>query len=166
MSGSKPYKLSVTSKIWLALVVLGGIVLVFGPHFGGIRDTLSGKDAASSSAQATVVESRDLRFVSGHEGNLAIFDAQTGEQIVRLEGNSDGFIRGLVRALSHDRRMNADETSGAPYRLSLFSNGRLTLTDMATDRELVINAFGPTNIASMGRLLKSQQQAKPGEPPQ
>ncbi|KAA5603066.1 photosynthetic complex assembly protein PuhC [Blastochloris sulfoviridis] len=165
MSGSKPYRLSRASKIWLALVVLGGIVLVFGPHFGGIRDTLTGKDAATSSAQATLVESRDLRFVSSREGNISIFDAQSGEQIVRLEGNSDGFIRGMVRALSHDRRMNADETSGAPYRLSLYANGRLTLTDQATGRELVINAFGPTNIAAMGRLLKSQQ-AKPGEPPQ
>jgi putative photosynthetic complex assembly protein len=165
LSGSKPYKLSLGSKIWLGLVVLGGIVLVFGPHFGGIRDTLSGKEEAVPSAQLPLVESRDLRFVTGQDSSLSIIDAESNEVIVVLRGNSDGFIRGMVRALSHDRRMNADETSGAPYRLSLFANGRLTLTDLATNRELVINAFGPTNIASMGRLLKSQQ-AKPAEQPQ
>ncbi|NJL07834.1 MAG: hypothetical protein HC900_05890 [Methylacidiphilales bacterium] len=162
MAGSKPYKLSRASKIWLGLVVLGGIVLVFGPHFGGIRDTITGRDAATSQPAATVIESRDLRFETSPEGNIAIYDAESGERILLIQGNSDGFIRGLVRALAHDRRMNSDDDSEMPYRLTHFSNGRLTLTDLSTNRDMVLNAFGPTNIAAFARLLKSRE-VKPGE---
>ncbi|NJO53777.1 MAG: hypothetical protein HC829_02115 [Bacteroidales bacterium] len=157
MAGSKPYKMSRASKIWLALVVLGGIVLVFGPHFGGIRDTITGKDAATPQPAATVIESRDLRFETSPEGNIAIYDSGNSERILLIEGNSDGFIRGLVRALAHDRRMNSDELTEAPYRLTHFSNGRLTLTDLSTNRDIVLNAFGPTNIAAFARLLKSRE---------
>ncbi len=40
-----------------------------------------------------------------------------------------------------------------PFRLSAWSDGRLTLEDPATGRAVDLEAFGPTNEATFVRLL-------------
>ncbi|CUU41037.1 putative photosynthetic complex assembly protein [Blastochloris viridis] len=130
-------------------------VLVFGPH-------LRGDIGVPPDAQPrTVVETRDLRFETNDEGHIAVFDAVSTDRIYLLEGDKWGFLRGMVRAFAHERKV-AGDGSDKPYRLSLFSDGRLTLTDLSTGRDFVLNAFGPTNIAQFTRFLKSQE-GKAGE---
>jgi putative photosynthetic complex assembly protein len=95
---------------------------------------------------------RDLRFVEVDQGDLAVYDAATGELLETLPPTQDGFIRGVLRVLERERRMHGVELDG-PYRVSLRENGRFALEDQATDFFIDLRAFGPTNEAAVGRFL-------------
>ena len=43
--------------------------------------------------------------------------------------------------------------SGPPFRLTHWSDGRLSLEDPSTGRRIELDAFGPTNTAVFARLM-------------
>ena len=77
------------------------------------------------------------------------------------------FVRGALRALARERRADVgDNTAGipdagsvttpvehAPFRLTRYTDGRLTLDDTTTGAHLELRAFGPTNAAAFAGLL-------------
>jgi putative photosynthetic complex assembly protein len=62
------------------------------------------------------------------------------------------FVRGTVRALTRERRQEG-EGREAPFRLSAWPNGQLTLDDSATGRRIDLTAFGHTQAETFARLL-------------
>ncbi|MEY3695394.1 MAG: hypothetical protein RL083_1219, partial [Pseudomonadota bacterium] len=73
---------------------------------------------------------RQLRFVDQPDGAVAAIDASTGQLVERYEGEQ-GFLRGTLRALVRDRRLQgfgADQ----PFELIAHDAGRLSLRDPAT----------------------------------
>jgi putative photosynthetic complex assembly protein len=130
----------------VAFIALG----VFGAHFRG--DIVPPEGAKPR----TLVEARDIWFEINDDGNVVVNDAGDNSRIFLLEGDQYGFLRGMVRAFAHDRK-TAGAGTEKPYRLEIFSDGRLTLTDSVTNRVTVLNAFGPTNIAKFTMFFKSQQ---------
>jgi putative photosynthetic complex assembly protein len=40
-----------------------------------------------------------------------------------------------------------------PFRIARYPDGRLVLEDLATDRVIDLQAFGPTNAGAFARLL-------------
>jgi putative photosynthetic complex assembly protein len=69
---------------------------------------------------------RDLNFVEIGQGDLAVYDAESGVLLETLPPGEDGFIRGVLRTLERERRMHGVALDG-PYRVSLRENGRFTL---------------------------------------
>ena len=110
--------------------------------------------SAKQSNQAVVLEqSRDLRFEDRDDGSVAVLDAKNQQLVARLAPGTNGFVRGTLRGLARERRQH-NEGSAQAFRLAAWSNGHLTLDDLATGRRLELGAFGPINANDFARLLK------------
>ena len=99
-----------------------------------------------------VVSSVDLGFTDQADGSVAVRDSHTGRQIGTLSPGVDGFIRGVVRGLAHDR-MRRHIGTAPPFRLSELKSGRLYLEDTATGRIIDLQAFGGDNRGAFKRFL-------------
>lgn len=128
----------------LALIVLSLLAALSGARLGAGR---------SASVPAPAVIERELRFVDRTEGGVAVYDARTDRLARVLLPGEDGFIRGTLRALAHERKRQGIG-SEAPFRLSMRADGRLTLDDPTTGRRIDLDAFGPTNMAAFARFLE------------
>ncbi len=115
--------------------------------------SLSGGPPAPPTLAATEIAiSRDLVFVDREQGGIAVLDGDTHATITILEPGTNGFIRGVMRGLARDRGMRGIGPD-APFRLIERTDGRLTLLDPSTDRQIELGAFGQTNVASFAQLL-------------
>jgi putative photosynthetic complex assembly protein len=104
-----------------------------------------------------VVSARDLRFVDQPDGSLRVIDAATGQTDVEIAaGSNSGFIRGVMRGMARER-MKAGAGHDAPFRLTLWQNGQLTLADPATGRDVELSGFGDTNRAAFMALLDAKR---------
>ncbi len=112
--------------------------------------------AVRTSEHARIVTTRNLRFTDRADGAVVIEDVTAR----RLAGTvapftESGFVRSVMRGLARDRRMRG-LGADAPFALTLWSNGQLSLTDTATGRALELGAFGPTNRAAFMALLNRE----------
>jgi len=99
------------------------------------------------------VASRNLRFTDRADGAVVIDDVRTGANALTIApGTNSGFIRGVMRGLARERRMNGIGDA-PPFALTLWRDGQLSLTDSATGRSIELNAFGSTNRATFLALL-------------
>ena len=106
------------------------------------------------------VKSRDLRFTDRADGAVLIEDVTQGRIASVIEpGQQTGFIRGVMRGLARDRHMRGIG-SQPPFRLTLWRDGELSLTDSATGRTIEMTAFGLTNRAAFAALLDANGSAK------
>lgn len=101
---------------------------------------------------APVVQSRELRFADRADGAVLVYDRQGDEVVDLVPPGSGGFVRGVLRALARERRLQGDGAS-TPFRLSRLVDGRLTLEDLATGRVIDLKAFGHTNEGAFAQLL-------------
>jgi putative photosynthetic complex assembly protein len=98
------------------------------------------------------VESRDLRFVDRSDGAVVISEADTGRVVNVAPPGTNGFLRSTMRGLARDRKRQ-DLGAEAPFRLTRWADGRLSLQDEATGRSIDLGAFGPTNAAVFALLM-------------
>jgi putative photosynthetic complex assembly protein len=141
---------------WPQRVVFALIGLAF-------MGAVAGRIAGSTQVEETgsVVASRDLRFADRADGAVVVTDAQTEQTVDVLQGEQ-GFIRSTMRGLARARR--SDGIGAAPpFRLTAWSDGRLTLDDPADGRHLELQAFGSLNVAVFARLLHLQPQIQQAE---
>ncbi len=101
---------------------------------------------------ADQTETRYLTFEQLSEGGIAVLDYDSGDEIDVLAPGTNGFIRGVMRGLSRERQQNGVGPEH-PYKLTYWSNGRYSLEDPSTDREIDLGAFGPTNVSAFARYL-------------
>lgn len=109
--------------------------------------------------EAEVVQYRDLRFADRADGSVGVADAATGAVVAILEPGTSGFIRGVMRGRSRERKLDGFGNE-QPHRLALHADGRLTLEDRATGTKIVLNSFGPTNAEAFSRFLPEKGNAK------
>jgi putative photosynthetic complex assembly protein len=107
----------------------------------------------------TAVAEEFLRFEDQPNGAVAIYSARNGQLIETMEPGTNGFVRGTLRALVRERRLNnvADKT---PFRLVLGADGSFVLHDPATNRRLDLRAFGPANVQAFASLLPNGSKAR------
>ena len=95
---------------------------------------------------------RTLRFVDQPDGSIQVIDAATGKDVHNFQGEQ-GFVRGTLRALVRDRRLQgygADQ----PFELIAHDAGRLSLRDPATGSTIALESFGSKNIGVFARLMR------------
>jgi putative photosynthetic complex assembly protein len=102
--------------------------------------------------EGTPVESRDLRFADRTDGAVVISEADTGRIVDVASPGTNGFLRSTLRGLARDRKRQ-DLGAEAPFRLTRWADGRLSLQDEATGRRIDLGAFGPTNAAVFAHLM-------------
>lgn len=118
------------------------------------------KDAAvmRDESHMTARAQRTLAFADKPGGALEIRDVGEG-RIARIiqPGEKSGFIRGVLRSFGRER-MIRHLGREAPFRLTLWANNSLSITDLATGRTVELDAFGPDNRAAFAALLQTHQQ--------
>ncbi len=95
---------------------------------------------------------RAISFIDRADGGVTALDATTGAPVVTFAPGTNGFVRGALRALVRQRRLDGIG-SAAPFRLTRWSDGRLTLDDSTTGSHIELDGFGPTNVAAFATLL-------------
>lgn len=95
---------------------------------------------------------RALRFTDAKDGGIFVHDAATDSLIINLPAGYNGFARGALRALAR-KRMLASVPDSAPFVLTLWRDGRLTLDDPGTRDKIEISSFGPVQIESFIQFL-------------
>jgi putative photosynthetic complex assembly protein len=103
------------------------------------------------------VATRTLTFLDREDGGVSVVEPTTGRSVAALPPGDGGFVRGILRALVRERRMN-DVGSAPPFTLTRWADGRLTLDDSATGRRLELTSFGPANEAVFDSLLRRPAQ--------
>ena len=100
----------------------------------------------------TAVATRDLYFTDQHDGGVRVTDAATGAEVATVEPKTGGFIRGIMRGLVREHRLN-DKAAGTPFRLTHWADGRLSIADPSTGESFDLEAFGSTNEKAFARFL-------------
>jgi len=109
--------------------------------------------------ESTAVEERQLVFVDQEDGGVGVYDADSDELVAIMEPGTNGFLRATLRGLARERRQQG-VGQDAPFRLTHWADGRLSLEDTATGRRLELDAFGPTNAQVFARLLSDGSQVQ------
>ena len=128
----------------IALAALGTIALVaFWP-------------ASDARTTATVIASRQLRFIERPGDRMAIIDASNGLQAGEVRSTADGFVPGVMYSMEVARRRFRVGLD-APYRLTELSDGRVLLNDPPTHNEIDLESFGNGNAREFAALLHSRE---------
>ena len=81
-------------------------------------------------------------------------DSDDGSTLAVMIGENDGggFVRGVMRGMARERKMKGIGPA-APFELTQWENGSLSLRDPATGRAIELGSFGATNRAAFARVL-------------
>jgi putative photosynthetic complex assembly protein len=104
-----------------------------------------------------VLAARDLTFEDRADGAVIVADADHPGHVTVMTGEN-GFLRGTLRGLARTRRSEGIGPA-LPFRLTAWTDGRLTLDDPSTGREIELEAFGSLNEAVFARLLPAPARA-------
>jgi putative photosynthetic complex assembly protein len=109
--------------------------------------------------ESVSVAARDLRFEDRSDGAVAIYEAASGRVVDMISPGTNGFLRGVMRGLARDRRQQHIGPE-APFRLTRWRDGRVSIEDSATHQRIELSSFGPTNAAAFARLLHDRSASK------
>ena len=127
-----------------ALLIAGTLALTTMPPFGSGAERIAGQALAS----------RDLLFADRADGGVTVTDARDGALVGILAPGEDGFVRGAMRGLVRERRIGGLGAE-TPFRVTGWSDGRLTLEDLATGKRIELGAFGAENRVAFSQLLSA-----------
>lgn len=139
----------------LPLLIGGGMVAA------ALVVAVAGELTGSGRSYPTTVPElvRELAFADQADGSVLITDALTGK-VVEVATGENGFLRGTLRGFARERKRDGADLS-APFRLTGWSDKRLTLEDPATGRHTDLEAFGSANVAVFVRLLTEPERSTP-----
>ena len=143
------------SQAFPRLPLIGGIGLICLALTAAIVGRVTGMGAEQP--VSTAISARSLRFEDGPAGSVLVYDAgayptDAGARVLRVETGENGFLRGTLRGFDRTRHA-AGVGETAPFQLTAWADGRLTLADPATGRHADLEAFGPTNMAVFSHFL-------------
>ena len=113
----------------------------------------------TAAPDANVVQSRVLRFEDRSDGGVAVYEGETSRIVDVLAPGTNGFVRGVMRGFARWRRRE-DVGSEPPFLLTRWSDGRLSIEDVATHERIELVAFGQTNFAAFARLLNDRSASR------
>jgi putative photosynthetic complex assembly protein len=135
-----------------ALIAAGAIVGISILATAAVRFERLTSPAPSAIPAETPVAALDLAFHDDADGGVTVRDSHTGRTVAVLAPGTNGFVRGVMRGLAHDRIAH-HIGAAPPFRLTELQRGQMFLEDTATGRVIDLQAFGMGNRASFGRFL-------------
>lgn len=129
--------------------LFGATALVVFAIAGATTARLTGLGAIEE-PQAEAVAKRDLRFEDRQDGAVTVMAGDTIVDI--LEPGTNGFVRNVMRGLARER-LRKDGIREAPFLLTQWADGRLSIEDPLTGRRIDLGAFGAANAATFARLM-------------
>ncbi len=132
------------------VLIMAGVLMLFTIGVAGFakHEHYNGLSLPPSSA----VTMRDLDFKDLPDGGVAVADAASGQLVELIKPTTGGFLRGVMRGLVRDHR-KVDGATGYSFRLTRWSDGRLTLQDPITAESFELESFGSTNERVFADLL-------------
>lgn len=106
----------------------------------------------SADTYGTAVAQRSLSFADAADGGIVVNDFETGALALTLPPGTNGFLRGALRSLADRRRVGA-LPQDAPFLLTAWDDGRVTIEDPLTRQRIAVSSFGPTQVRSFVALL-------------
>jgi putative photosynthetic complex assembly protein len=112
-------------------------------------------DPVASRAAQNVgpAQSRELRFADRADGAVVVSDAGTGETVKVIDFGQGGFLRATMRRMAKARAA-AGIGATPPFKLTLWENGALSLSDPQTGRTAEIHGFGADHSKSFADMLE------------
>ena len=108
--------------------------------------------SGSNVPQADSVQTLALRFEDRTNGSVLARNATGGAIVAMIAPETNGFMRASLRGLAQERKRRGIGDA-APFILTRWSDGRLSLADEATGRRIELEAFGATNETAFAALL-------------
>ena len=142
----EPTREHLVSPPWAFLGIFALVAIALGGAAAGRAN-----NAGAVMQNGTVVTQRDLLFEDRSDGAVVVRDAAARRPIEVFEGEN-GFVRGTLRGFARTRH-SEHVGQEIPFRLAMWSDGRLTLDDPATGRHVELLAFGPSNASVFAKLL-------------
>jgi putative photosynthetic complex assembly protein len=149
------------AALWGAAGVVGFALIATLAVRAGMLPQVANPQAMRTEAAIEPVAQRDLRFLDREDGAVVV-QTVDGETVATvMPASEQGFVRGVMRGLARERRLK-NVGMEAPFRLALWEDNGLTLTDLATGRQIELGAFGATNRAAFAEMLPASSGAGQG----
>jgi putative photosynthetic complex assembly protein len=113
--------------------------------------------ASLDAPTAAPVRSIELVFLDEPDGSVQVRRSDDRGLVQVIKPTTGGFVRGVMRGFARDRMVRG-VGSTPPFLLALSKTGQLSLTDLATGRVTVLEAFGSTNRAAFASMLPAQEE--------
>lgn len=113
----------------------------------------------SSVPESEPVQVLDVRFEDLGQGGVAMREASSQAHIATVPAGEDGFVRGVLRSLSRERKLER-LGNDAPFRLTKWADGRISISDPSTGQNVELVGFGPTNRDVFEKLLAAARAAE------
>lgn len=138
-----------------AIIIGGGLVMAVSLLIvGSARLGLAPRQLRPA---ASAVAAYDFRVSAPDAaGFQTVLSARDGRAVAPLSGRGDDFLPSLVDKLRQERALKGVR-GDAPFRLVRFADGRVSLEDPSTGRELNLESFGSVNEADAARLIGEGQ---------
>jgi putative photosynthetic complex assembly protein len=135
--------------IRLVFAIAGlALLLTILATFTGIGTERVVRGAPVSVAAITIIEQPDHRLIMAH--------APAGAVIAEYGPAKGGFLRGFLRAFAL-KRDAAHVPATAPFEITRWESGRITLTDTATGHRIPVDTFGPGVTRAFAPLVGQAQ---------
>jgi putative photosynthetic complex assembly protein len=139
-----------------ALLGAGSMILTALLLVIGFR--IAGQSPAKPDASA-IVASYEARFEDRADGAVLIYSEPADRLVHTLAPGTNGFVRGVLRGLARERRAEHIGAT-APFKLTRWADGRLSLDDPSTNRHVDLEVFGPTNAGAFAAIFDDLAPAK------
>ena len=112
-----------------------------------------GTQTVDLSLKRTAVLTRPLIFRDAPGGAIAVYDQGAGEPFIVLPREGNTFMASALRLMGQSRERRSKAGPETPFILTLWSDGKMSLSDPATGDTLELAAYGPTNAKTFAQLL-------------
>ena len=138
-----------------AIIIGGGLVMAV--SLLAVSSARIGVAPRQAKPAAAAVAAYDFRVAAPNAAGLeTVMSARNGAPVAPLAAKGDDFLPSLVDKLRQERVLKG-APSAPPFRLVRFADGRVSLEDPSTGRELNLESFGSVNEANAARLIDEGQ---------
>ncbi len=141
-------------RVAIAMIAMVFTMAILATQFGIFK---------SADVYTDPVAQRALSFDDAPDGGILVMDGSTGEIALTLPPGTNGFLRGALRSMA-DRRRVAQKSQEAPFLLTAWGDGRITIDDPETGERVAVSSFGPTQVRSFVALLDKDGTLFAGAP--
>lgn len=101
---------------------------------------------------STPVSQFEVRFEDEMQAGLVVYTSERKTPLARVEPGRDGFVRGVLRSLNRTRKLEG-LPGDAPFIMTRWEDGRLSLSDPSTNISVELQGFGIDNFRAFDRLM-------------